>query len=170
MRADSYLLFGRLPILNFNSHHDTPAKDSIPSIPCAKGCSGNVLSAADVIEIRVIRREWPVIRKARASYWEIPNDSRAGTAPLVIAAPCAGAAKRRLGLVVICENVNVRSSYVCGQVHCVGAPQLHDALRPHARPSRDGAQPDGDDEPRRDDEPRPNDDAPAKDASVLVPS
>ena len=75
----------------------------------------------------------------------------------MIAAPCAGAAKRRLGLVVICENVNVRSSYVCGQVHCIAAPQLHDALRPHARPSRDGAQPDGDDGPRRDDEPRQSD-------------
>jgi hypothetical protein len=24
MRADSYLLFGRLPFLNFNSHHDLP--------------------------------------------------------------------------------------------------------------------------------------------------
>ena len=35
---------------------------------------------------------------------------------------------------------------------------------------RDGAQPDGDDGPRRDDEPRLSDDAPAKDASVLVPS
>jgi hypothetical protein len=112
----------------------------------------------------MIRRKWPVIREARASYWEIPNNSQAGTAPIVIAAPCAGAAKRRLGLVVICENVNVRSSYVCGQVHCVGAPQLHDALRPHARPSRDGAQLDGDDEPRL------SDDAPAKDASVLAPS
>jgi hypothetical protein len=100
----------------------------------------------------VIRRKWPVIRKARASYWEIPNNSQADTAPFVIAAPCAGAAKRRLGLVVICENVNVRSSYVCGQVHCVGAQRLHDALRPHARPSRDGAQPNGDDGPRRDDD------------------
>ena len=88
----------------------------------------------------------------------------------MIAAPAQGAAKRRLGPVVICENVNVRSSYVCGQVHCVGEPQLHDALRPRARPLRDGAQPDGDDGPRRDDEPRLSDDAPAKDASVLVPS
>jgi hypothetical protein len=47
---------------------------------------------------------------------------------------------------------------------------LHDALRPRARPSRDGAQPDGDEGPRRDDEPRLSDDAPAKDASVPVPS
>jgi hypothetical protein len=118
----------------------------------------------------VIRRKWPAIRKVRASYWEIPNDSQAGTAPIVIAAPCAGAAKCRLGPVVIYENVNVRSSYVCAQVHCVGAPPLHDALRLHARPSRDDAQLDGDDGPRRDDEPRLSDDAPAKDASVLVPS
>lgn len=70
----------------------------------------------------------------------------------------------------LCEKPYAQSSYVCALVHYVRAPQLHDALRPHARPSRDGAQPDGDDEPRRDDEPRPNDDAPAKDASVLVPS
>ena len=48
-----------------------------------------------------------------------PQQQPSDTAPFVIAAPCAGAAKRRLGLVVICENVNVRSSYVCGQVHCV---------------------------------------------------
>jgi hypothetical protein len=89
---------------------------------------------------------------------------------LVIPAPRQGCRKCRLNLVVIYENVNVRSSYVYGQVHCVGAPQLHDALRPHALPSRDDAQLDGDDGPRRGDEPRLSDDAPAKDASVLVPS
>ena len=71
---------------------------------------------------------------------------------------------------VICENVNVRSSYACGQSHCVGAPQLHVALPRRARQRRDGAQPDGGDAQRRDDEPRLSDDAPGPGASVLVPS
>jgi hypothetical protein len=71
---------------------------------------------------------------------------------------------------VICENVNVRSSYACGQSHCVGAPQLHVALPRRARQRRDGAQLDGGDVQRRDDEPRLSDDAPGPGASVLVPS
>jgi hypothetical protein len=50
MRSDSYLLFGGLPIFNFNSHLETPARNLLPSIICARGCSGDILSAADVIE------------------------------------------------------------------------------------------------------------------------
>ena len=64
----------------------------------------------------------------------------------------------------------MQSSYVCELVHCVREPQLHDALRPHAPPSRDDAQLDDDDERRRDDERRLSDDAPAPDASVIAPS
>jgi hypothetical protein len=59
--------------------------------------------------------------------------------------------------VVICANACVQSSYVCELVHYVREPQLHDALRPRAPPSRDDAQlDDDDDERRRDDERRPN--------------
>jgi hypothetical protein len=65
----------------------------------------------------------------------------------------------------------VQSSYVCELVHDVREPQLHDALRPRARPSRDDAQlDDDDDERRRDDVRRLSDDAPAPDASVISPS
>jgi len=71
---------------------------------------------------------------------------------------------------MICENACVQSSYVCQLVHCVREPQLHDALRRRARPSRDDAQLDDDDERRRDDERQLSDDAPAPDASVISPS
>jgi hypothetical protein len=50
-------------------------------------------------------------------------------------------------------------------LHYVRAPQLHDALRPRASPSRDDAQLDDDDDERR-----LSDDAPAPDASVISPS
>jgi hypothetical protein len=43
-------------------------------------------------------------------------------------------------------------------------------LRRRAHPSRDDAQPDGDDERRRDDERLLSDDAPAPDVSVTGPS
>jgi hypothetical protein len=76
----------------------------------------------------------------------------------------------RLSWVATYENVYVQSSYVCEQVHYVREPQLHDALRPRAPPSRDDAQPDDDDERRRDDERRLSDDAPAPGASVIAPS
>jgi hypothetical protein len=71
---------------------------------------------------------------------------------------------------VTCENVNVPSSYACGQSHCAGAPQLHVALPRRARQRRDGAQLDDGDVQRRDDEPRLSDDAPGPGALVLVPS
>ena len=64
----------------------------------------------------------------------------------------------------------MQSSYVCELVHCVREPQLHDALRRRARPSRDDAQLDDDDERRRDDERRLSDDAPAPDASAISSS
>jgi hypothetical protein len=47
---------------------------------------------------------------------------------------------------------------------------LHVALPPRARQQRDGAQLDGDDAQRHGGERRPSYDAPAPDASVLVPS
>ena len=75
-----------------------------------------------------------------------------------------------LSRVVICENACAQSSYVCELVHYVREPQLHDALRLRARPSRDDAQLDDDDERRRDDVRRLSDDAPAPDASVISPS
>jgi hypothetical protein len=100
-------------------------------------------------------------REVRVLYED--RRQRAAGAPRSAQAP-------RPGLVITCENVNVRSSCVYGQVHCAGGPQLHDAARPRAHPSRDDAQPDGDDGRRRDGEPRLSDDAPARDASVLVPS
>ena len=65
----------------------------------------------------------------------------------------------------LCEKPYAQSSYVCALVHYVRAPQLHDALRPRAPPSRDDAQLDDDD----DDERRLSDDAPAPDASVISP-
>jgi hypothetical protein len=64
----------------------------------------------------------------------------------------------------LCEKPYAQSSYVCALVHYVRAPQLHDALRPRAPPSRDDAQLDDDDERRL------SDDAPAPDASVISPS
>jgi hypothetical protein len=64
----------------------------------------------------------------------------------------------------------VQPSYVCEQVHYAPAPQLHDPLLHRAPPSRDDAQPDDDDELQRDDERRLCDDAPAPDASVILPS
>jgi hypothetical protein len=81
-----------------------------------------------------------------------------------------GCRKHRIGRVVICASVCVQPSYVCEQVHYAPAPQLHDALRRRAHPSRDDAQPDGDDERRRDDERLLSDDAPAPDVSVTGPS
>ena len=47
---------------------------------------------------------------------------------------------------------------------------MHDALRLRARPSRDDAQLDDDDERRRDDVLRLSDDAPAPDASAISAS
>ena len=64
----------------------------------------------------------------------------------------------------------MQSSYVCELAHYVREPQLHDALRPRAPPSRDDAQLDDDDERRRDDVRRLSDDALAPDASVISPS
>jgi hypothetical protein len=63
-----------------------------------------------------------------------------------------------------------QSSYVCELVHYAREPQLHVALPPRARQQRDGAQLDGDDARRHGGERRLSDDAPAPDASVLVPS
>jgi hypothetical protein len=72
--------------------------------------------------------------------------------------------------VVIYEYVCGQSSYVCELVHYAREPQLHVALPPRARQQRDGAQLDGDDARRHGGERRLSDDAPAPDASVLVPS
>jgi hypothetical protein len=74
------------------------------------------------------------------------------------------------GRVVIYENVYGQSSYVCELVHYAREPQLHVALPPCARQQRDGAQLDGDDAQRHGGALRLSDDAPAPDASVLVPS
>ena len=74
------------------------------------------------------------------------------------------------GRVVIYENVCGQSPYVCELVHYAREPQLHVALPPRARQQRDGAQLDGDDARRHGGERQLSDDAPAPDASVLVPS
>ena len=78
--------------------------------------------------------------------------------------------KRKCGRVIIYENACGQSSYVCELVHYAREPQLHVALPPRARQRRDGAQLDGDDARRHGGERRLSDDAPAPDASVLVPS
>ena len=79
-------------------------------------------------------------------------------------------ARRQCGRGIIYENACGQSSYVCALVHYARELQLHVALPPRARQQRDGAPLDGDDARRHDGERRPSDDAPAPDASVLVPS
>jgi hypothetical protein len=74
------------------------------------------------------------------------------------------------GQVIIYENACGQSSYVCALVHYAREPQLHAALPRRARQQRDGAPLDGDDARRHGGERRLSDDAPAPDASVLVPS
>src|ERR1700752_212911 len=74
------------------------------------------------------------------------------------------------GRVVIYEHVWGQPSYVCELYQCAQEPQLHAALPPRARQQRDGAQLDGDDARRHGGGRRLSDDAPAPDASVLVPS
>jgi hypothetical protein len=72
--------------------------------------------------------------------------------------------------VVIYENACEQSSYVCELVHYAREPQLRVVLPPRARQQRDGAQLDGDDARRHGGERQLSGDAPAPDASVLVPS
>lgn len=79
-------------------------------------------------------------------------------------------AQRYCGRVIIYENACGQSSYVCELVHYAHEPRLHVALPPRARRQHDGAQLDGDDARRHGGERRLSDDAPAPDASVLVPS
>jgi hypothetical protein len=83
-----------------------------------------------------------------------------------------GGLKRRQqrGRVIIFENVCEQSPYVCELVHYAREPRLHVALPPRARQQRDGAQLDDDDARRHGGGQRLSDDAPAPDASVLVPS
>ena len=70
----------------------------------------------------------------------------------------------------ICGNECAQSSYVYELAHYAREPQLHVALPPRARQPRDGARLDGDDARRHGGGRRLSDDAPAPDASVLVPS
>jgi hypothetical protein len=72
--------------------------------------------------------------------------------------------------VVIYENACGLSSYVCELFHYAREPQLHVSLPPRARQQRDGARLDDDDAQRHGGERRLSDDAPAPDASVLLPS
>lgn len=91
----------------------------------------------------------------------------------LLSVPCGTLRRNRshnLSRVVICENARVQSSYVDELIHCARGPQLHVALPPRARQQRDGARLDGDDARRHGGERPPSDDAPAPDASVLVPS
>ena len=81
-----------------------------------------------------------------------------------------GAGIRRLGRGITYENACGQSSYVCAPVRYAREPQLHVALPPRARQQRDGAPLGGDDVRRHGGERRLSDDAPAQDASVLVPS
>ena len=76
----------------------------------------------------------------------------------------------RCSRAVTYENACGQSPCVCELVHYAREPQLHVALPPRARQRRDGAQLDGGDAQRHDGGRRPDDDAPAPDASVLVPS
>jgi hypothetical protein len=64
----------------------------------------------------------------------------------------------------------VQPSCACERARCARELQLHVALPLRARQSRDGAQLDGDDARRHGGERRLSDDAPAPDASMLVPS